>query len=170
MYNTVLRKDFDFKPFIFEKTLKTIRKTKPMKLTITALLLILNLNLLAQSNQFVGDYTRSLSSENHKIEYKLTLNPDGTFEFHSYSNIQGGNPEEGNLYGKGKWSAKDNLITFSSDKKTDLDQKYTLDFTNSTARFIFKNPRDKSDKIVKTKLQFLESEIFWMRRIDIFKV
>lgn len=141
-----------------------------MKLIITALLLILKLNLFAQSNQFAGDYTRSLSSENHKIEYKLTLNPDGTFEFHSYSNIQGGTPQESNKYGKGKWSEKDNLISFSSDKKTDLDQKYTLDFSHSTARFVTKNPRDKSDKIVKTKLQFLESEILWMRRIDIFKV
>ncbi|MBL0736967.1 copper resistance protein NlpE N-terminal domain-containing protein [Flavobacterium sp. GN10] len=141
-----------------------------MKLIITTLLLILKLNLFAQSNQFAGDYTRSLSSENHKIEYKLTLNQDGTFEFHSYSNIQGGTPQESNKYGKGKWSEKDNLISFSSDKKTDLDQKYTLDFSHSTARFITKNPRDKSDKIVKTKLQFLESEILWMRRIDIFKV
>jgi hypothetical protein len=141
-----------------------------MKLIITALFLILKLNLFAQSNQFAGEYTRSLSSENHKIEYKLTLNLDGTFLFHSYSYIQSGTPQETNKYGKGKWSVKDNLITFSSEKKTDLDEKYTLDFTNSTARFITKNPRDKSDKIVKTKLQFLESEIFWIRRIDIFKV
>ncbi len=141
-----------------------------MKLLITTLLLILKLNLFAQSNQFAGDYTRSLSGENHKIEYKLTLNQDGTFEFHLYSYIQGGTPQEVNKYGKGKWSAKDNLITFSSDKKIDLDEKYTLNFTNSTARFISKNPRDKSDKIVKTKLQFLESEILDIRRIDVFKV
>jgi len=141
-----------------------------MKLLITTLLLILKLNLFAQSNQFAGDYTRSLSGENHKIEYKLTLNQDGTFEFHLYSYIQGGTPQEVNKYGKGKWSSKDNLITFSSDKKIDLDEKYILNFTNSTARFISKNPRDKSDKIVKTKLQFLESEILDIRRIDVFKV
>ena len=142
-----------------------------MKLTITALLLIFNLTLFAQSKQIVGDYTRSLSEEGkHTIEYKLTLNQDGTFEFHSYSKIQGGTPPEVNKYGKGKWSAKDNVVTFSSNKKEDLDEKYTLDFSNSVARFVTKNPKDKSDKIVKTKLQFLESEIFWMKRIDIFKV
>lgn len=62
------------------------------------------------------------------------------------------------------------MITFSSNKSEDFDEKYTLDFNKSTARFITKNPRDKSDKIVKTKLQFLESGIFWMERIDIFKV
>ena len=142
-----------------------------MKLTITALLLIFNLTLFAQSKQIVGDYTRSLGQEGkHIIEYKLNLNEDGTFEFHSYSKIQGGTPPEVNKYGKGKWSAKDNVVTFSSNKKEDLDEKYTLDFTNSVARFVTKNPKDKSDKIVKTKLQFLESEIAWMKRIDIFKI
>lgn len=142
-----------------------------MKLILAILIFIFNHTLSAQSNQIVGDYTRSLSEEGkHIIEYKLTLNQDGTFVFHSYSKLQGGTPPEVNQYGKGKWSTKDNLITFSSDKKEDFDEKYTLDFNNSKARFVTKNPRDKSDKIVKTKLQFLESEIHWMQKIDIFKV
>lgn len=142
-----------------------------MKHFIIFFLLISNLTLSAQSNQIAGDYSRTLSDgERHMIEYKLTLNQDGTFVFHSYSKLQGGLPPETNQYGKGKWSVKDNLITFSSDKKEDFDAKNTLDFTNSKARFVTKNPRDKSDKVVKTKLQFLESEIFWMKRIDIFKV
>lgn len=142
-----------------------------MKLILAILIFIFNHTLSAQSNQIVGDYTRSLSEEGkHIIEYKLTLNQDGTFVFHSYSKLQGGTPPEVNQYGKGKWSTKDNLITFSSDKKEDFDEKYTLDFNNSKARFVTKNPRNKSDKIVKTKLQFLESEIHWMQKIDIFKV
>lgn len=141
-----------------------------MKLLITTFLLIFNVTLFVQSNQFAGNYTRSLSEkEKHTIEYKLTLNTNGTFEFQSYQKMQGGTPPEVNKYGKGKWSAKDNLITFSADKKEDLDEKYTLNFNNSTARFITKNPRDKSDKMVKTKLQFLESGIFWLKGIDIFK-
>lgn len=142
-----------------------------MKLLLSTLLLISNLTLLAQSNQFAGYYNRNLSEEGkHVIEYKLTLNPDGTFVFHSYSKMQGGTPPEVNTYGKGKWSAKDNIITFSSNKKEDFDAKYTLDFNNSTARFAAKNPRDKSDKIVKTRLTFLESGISWIKRLDIFKI
>ncbi|MDN3674110.1 hypothetical protein QWY99_13695 [Flavobacterium branchiarum] len=142
-----------------------------MKLLITSFLLIFNLTVFAQTNNFTGDYTRSLSEEGkHIIEYKLILNQDGTFLFHSYSKIQGGIPPEVNKYGKGKWSAKDNLITFSSDKKEDFDEKYTLDFNNSKARFVTKNPRDKTTKVVKTKLQFLASEIPWMQKIDFFKV
>ncbi len=142
-----------------------------MKILITTFLLIFNLTLFAQSNNFAGDYTRSLSEEGkHIIEYKLTLNQDGTFVFYSYSNIKGGVPPEAKKYGKGEWTAKDNLITFSSNKKEDFDEKYTLDFNKSIARFITKNPRDKSDQIVKTRLTFLESGIFWMERLDVFKI
>jgi len=141
-----------------------------MKIIIKAVLLIFTLTLSAQSAPFAGDYTRSVGEEGkHIIEYKLTLNEDGTFVFHSYSKIQGATPPEANKYGKGKWVVKDNMITFSSNKKEDFDEKYTLDFNNSTARFVTKNPRDKSDKVVKTKLQFLESGILWIKRIDIFK-
>jgi hypothetical protein len=142
-----------------------------MKLILAALLFIFNLALSAQTNNFAGDYTRSLGEEGkHIIEYKLTLNQDGTFIFHSYTKTQGGIPPEVNKYGKGKWSAKNNMITFSSDKKADFDEKYTLDFNTSTARFVTKNPRDKTDQIVKTRLTFLESGIPWMQKIDIFKV
>ena len=141
-----------------------------MKLILAAVAFIFNLTLSAQSNNFAGDYNRSLGEEGkHIIEYKLTLNPDGTFLFHSYQKMQGGIPPEVNTYGKGKWTAKDNLITFSADKKEDFDEKYTLDFNKSIARFVTKNPRDKSDKVVKTKLVFVESEISWMHRLDIFK-
>lgn len=142
-----------------------------MKLLITTLLLIFNLTLFAQSSNFAGDYNRTLTEEGkHEIEYKLTLNQDGTFLFHSYSKIQGGNPPEVNKYGKGKWSSKDNVITFSSNKKEDFNDKYTLDFNNSKARFVTKNPKDKTDQVIKTKLTFLESGIFWMKKLDVFKV
>jgi hypothetical protein len=143
-----------------------------MKQITTILFLIFNLTLFAQSNQFAGEYQRTLedTQNKHVIEYKLALNQDGTFVFHSYSNIKGGVPPEANKYGKGKWTAKDNLITFSTNKQEDFDEKYTLDFNKSIARFVTKNPRDKSDQIVKTRLTFLESGIFWMERLDVFKI
>ena len=125
-----------------------------MKHFIITLLLISGISLSAQSNQFSGDYARSLSDDKHIIEYKLTLNQDGTFLFHSYRKMQGGTPPEENKYGKGKWSVKDNVVTFSSDKKDDFDAKNTLDFNNSKARFVTKNPRDKSDKEVKRSFNF----------------
>lgn len=79
-----------------------------MKLILTTLILIFNFVIsFAQSNDFSGDYARSLSEKGkHEIEYKLTLNPDGTFLFHSYSKMDKGTPSEVNKYGKGKWSSK----------------------------------------------------------------
>ncbi|MEO7977714.1 hypothetical protein [Flavobacterium sp.] len=142
-----------------------------MKNIVTTLLLISNLILFAQSNQFSGEYTRSLGEEGkHNIEYKLTLNPDGTFLFHSYSKIQGGIPPEVNKYGKGKWSSIDNLITFSANKEGDFDEQYTLDFNKTTARFTTKSSRDKSDRTIKTKLTFFDTKIFWLEKLNVFKV
>ncbi len=142
-----------------------------MKQIITTLFLIFSLSVFAQTNQFTGEYERKFgpTEEEHIIEYKLTLNQDGTFLFHSYSNFGGVNPTEVNKYGKGKWTSKDNMITFSSAKE-DFDKKYTLDFNTSVARFITKNPRDKSDQAVKTRLTILESKISWLQRLDIFKI
>lgn len=142
-----------------------------MKHIITTLLLITNLTLFAQSNNFAGDYIRSLGEDGkHIIEYKLTLNQDGTFLFHSYSKIQEGRPTEVNKYGKGKWNSKDNIITFFANKQEDFDEKYTLDFNKTTARFTTKNPRDKSDSIIKTKLTFFDTKIFWLERLDIIRI
>lgn len=142
-----------------------------MKSLLVTLLLIFSVTVFAQSNSFAGDYNRTLNTTgNDMFDYKLTLNQDGTFLFHYYSKIKNGIPPEVNKYGKGKWTAKDNVITFSSSKQEDFDEKYTLDFNKSKARFITKNPRDKSDRIIKTKLTFVESEISWMQRLDIFKI
>ena len=142
-----------------------------MKLLLTTLILIFNLTIFAQSNAYIGDYNSTFSTEgDHLIEYKLTLHQDGTFLFHSYSKIKNGFPPEVNKYGKGKWTAKDNVITFSSNKQEDFDEKYTLDFKNSKARFVTKNPRDKSGRIINTKLTFVESEIPWIQRLDFFKI
>lgn len=142
-----------------------------MKLLLTTLLFLINLTLFAQSNGFAGDYSCNFSKDgDHFIEYKLTLRQDGTFVFHSYSKIKNGFPPEVNKYGKGKWTAKDNVITFLSNKQEDFDAKYTLDFNNSKARFVTKNPRDKRARIIKTKLTFVETEIFWVQRLDVFKI
>lgn len=138
---------------------------------VTILFLLFNLTVFAQADQVVGDYSLTLGDdENHLLEYQLTLNQDGTFFFHYYSKIKQGVPPEKNLYGKGKWTVKNNVISFFSADKTDFDEKHTLDFTNSKARFIIKSPRDKTDRVIKTSLRFLESEIFWMKAINLFKV
>lgn len=104
------------------------------------------------------------------FRYAEQANQDRTFVFKSFSSFEGVNLPEMNKSGKGKWVANGNLITFSSNKKGDFDAEYTLDFNTSTARFVTKNPRDKTNQIVKTRLVFLESGIFWMERLAVYKI
>lgn len=142
-----------------------------MKTILTFLILILSFTSFAQIDKVSGDYKLAIETkDNNTLQYELTLSQDGTFTFHYYSNIKNGIPPEVNKYGKGKWTIENNVISFFSDKQQDIDNKFTLDFTNSKARFITKSPRDKTDQIVKTRLQFLKSDIFWMAKIELFKV
>ena len=144
---------------------------KNMKAIVTIIFFISSFTSFAQAEKVVGNYTLRLENkETHLLEYNLTLNPDGTFFFHYYSNIKSGIPPEKNKYGKGNWTIANNVVSFFADKQKDFDDKHTLDFTNTKARLIIKSPRNKTDQIIKTKLQFLASDIFWMKRIDLFKV
>jgi hypothetical protein len=141
-----------------------------MKVIASILFLLMSITLFSQSDVLTGEYFFSVGNdEEHLIEYTLNLNQDGTFHFHSYRNHKKGIPWEENKYGQGKWSLDGKVVSFSTDKKTDLDEKYTLDFNNSKARFITKPLRDKTERIVETKLQFFESDIFWIERLGIKK-
>lgn len=142
-----------------------------MKALFTILILISKLTVFSQADKVAGDYELKLGKQDSNLfEYNLTLNEDGTFLFHYYSNTQKSIPPEVNKYGKGKWTAENNVITFSSDKQKDFDEKYTLDFNNSKARFVTKSPKDQTDKIIKTRIKFFASEISWMATIDLLKV
>ena len=141
-----------------------------MKTSLLVFFLFFSLVLFSQTEKVVGDYVLVLGNDDSRFDYKLTLHQDGTFTFDYYSLIKMGIPQEKTKYGKGRWTIENNVITFLSEKEKDFDEKYTLDFSGSKARFITKSPRDKTDRIVKTRLQFLESEIFWMARIELLKL
>ena len=49
------------------------------------------------------------------------------------------------------------------------DEKYTLNFTNTKARYITKSPRDASEKEVKNHLRFYNSEISWIKGNKLFR-
>ena len=142
-----------------------------MKTIFTILILLSNLTLFSQIDKVIGDYQLLFKyKEGDLKEWKLTLNEDGTFFFQHHSNVKFEIPSEKNIYGKGTWTMENNVISFFSDKQKDMDKKNTLDFTNSKARFITKSPKNKTDQIIKTRLQFLKSDIFWMKRTELFKI
>jgi hypothetical protein len=139
-----------------------------MKYLYLVLFFSFNLSLLAQAGVYVIDHTND-SIDGSKTKWTLTLNQDGTFFYNFYRKVKGGIPAEENFYGKGTWEAEKNLIFFNTDKEKDLDDKYSIDFTNSKARYITKSPRDKSDKIIKTALRFYESDQFYIKGLELFK-
>lgn len=142
-----------------------------MKALTTLLIFISSVTLFAQSPVYVGEYALDVETvEKNVFHYKLTLAEDGTFFFHYHSIIPKGTPQEVNTYGKGKWTADNNVISFFADKQIDFNEKYTLDLSNSKARFLVKPLRDKTDRVIKTRLKFLKSDIFWIKGLEIFKL
>ncbi len=135
--------------------------------------LIFSLTVSGQSEQIIGVYEKRNEHDDRLLFYKLTLNSDGSFIFHSYDKNYSWTSDltnERNKYGKGTWKAEKNLVYFYSDKRADFDEKYSLDFSYTKARFITKSPRDKSDRVIKTALLFYESDIFWVERWKLFKL
>lgn len=88
----------------------------------------------------------------------LKISPDGTFTFDRLWPAWGNNPEH-NIYGKGTWTAKGKYIYFNTNPETEIDDKYTLNFTNTKGRWDARNNR----------LILYESDIFWLKRFAIDK-
>lgn len=168
---------------------------KPTSFFMKNLLLILVFSTIFistfQSQSIQGNYVRSWDPINSGVLIlTLKLNEDSTFTYHYYqtftpslsekNNYENNsftipsdsthlNPEK-NIYGKGTWKLDKTIVTFYTDKKNDFNEKFTLDFNNSKARFISKSPRDISDKVVKTALRFYESEVIGVKGTEYFKV
>src|SRR5574343_1192759 len=127
-----------------------------MKQFFLILLLISSLGANAQTEDFSGTYVfynKSLKGE--IVDYKIHLNKDQTFIFTSYV-YNGMNEYRSN--GKGTWKVENKTLKFTTEP-ADINKEYTLNFTGTTARVIKKSPRDTSDKVVPTALQFYKSEI-----------
>ena len=143
-----------------------------MKIILSLTIFFIVTTVFGQSEAISGKYEKTNNIDQGIISYKISLNPDGTFIFHVYDKNISLTPDktnERNKYGKGTWKADKNLVCFYTDQELDLDEKYTLDFSKTKARFITKSPRDKSDRVVKTALLFYESDIFWVKGWKLFK-
>ena len=114
----------------------------------------------AQAQNFSGNYNQIINiDDGGVIVYELTLNPAGRFEFHFYRKLICKICKEENQYGKGTWRQEGKYIFFTTES-TDLNENYTLDFTNSKARF------HKSE----TNLLFTKSNISWIEKKQLAKL
>jgi len=140
-----------------------------MRHVITILLLVLGPTSSTQVEKYAGVYEMRHEAQNALIEYRLSLNPDGSFLFQSYSKHNRAITPVTDIYGKGKWSVKKDLILFSVDEENDIVQEYSLNFNETKARYKTKSPRDLSQSVVKTSLIFYDSNIFWVKGMELFK-
>jgi len=139
-----------------------------MKKLFLLLILTIGFSLSAQTENYAGTYILHLEGKDGNIlDYKLQLNQDNTFMFVSFQKLLDTRGEHDKYnYGKGTWKVENKIIKFTTEK-TDLDEKHTLNFSGSTARLIKKSPRDTSEKVVPTSLQFYKSEIFWIANLKL---
>jgi hypothetical protein len=131
-----------------------------MKQFFLILLLITSLGTNAQTEDCSGNYFFLIEGKDgHILDYKIQLNPDQTFVFTSFNRVvdMRGNHDT-NQKGKGTWKVENKTLKFTTEP-ADINKEYTLNFTGTTARVIKKSPRDTSDKVVPTALQFYKSEI-----------
>jgi len=138
-----------------------------MKQLLLLLIASFSLSLSAQSEEYAGNYF--LFNETVKgeiLDYKLDLNNDGTFQFTSYRKDISKN--EYHHHSKGTWTVSNKVIQFTTEN-IDLEDKKSLNFNGTTARVFKKSPRDKSDVIKPTVLQFYKSKIPWIENLKILK-
>jgi hypothetical protein len=139
-----------------------------MKKLFLLLLLTIGFSLSAQTENYAGTYVLHIDGKDGSIlDYTLHLNTDNTFQFTSFQKLIDIRGEHDKYnYGKGTWKVENKIIKFTTEKM-DLDEKHTLNFSGSTARLIKKSPRDTSEKVVPTSLQFYKSEIFWIANLKL---
>ncbi|HRE78092.1 MAG TPA: lipocalin family protein [Flavobacterium sp.] len=138
-----------------------------MKKILFLLIACISFSLSAQNEENAGTYF--LFNETVKgeiLDYKLDLNSDGTFQFTSYRKDISKN--EYHHHSKGTWTVSNKVIHFTTEN-IDLEDKKALDFTGTTARVFKKSPRNKSDEVKPTFLQFYKSKIFWIENLKISK-
>ena len=134
------------------------------------LCIVLQTSLTPQESTYVGTYERFSDPVNAGARtYRLILNANGTFSFHLHREAHPSQPEK-NRYGKGTWKLEKKHVIYFYTDSTDLDTKFQLDFDTSKARVKRKSPRDKSDRIIKESLRFYDSEIFWIKGLELFKI
>jgi hypothetical protein len=139
-----------------------------MKSLVLLIFTALCLNLSAQTEDYTGTYVLHIDGKDGSIlDYTLHLNTDNTFQFTSFQKLIDIRGEHYKYnYGKGNWKVENKIIKFTTEA-TDLDEKHTMNFSGSTARLIKKSPRDTSEKVVPTSIQFYKSEIFWIANLKL---
>ena len=128
-----------------------------MTKTCAILLLLVSTVGLAQEVDHKGIYYWEINPTNAgKHTRKLTIKADGTFTFNRNREAYKRNLES-DINGRGTWTSKGKYIYFTTNPETEIDDTYTLNFTNTKGRWDTR----------KNRLILYESDIFWLDKFAI---
>lgn len=102
-----------------------------------------------------------------QVGWKLTLSPDGRFEYHNFRKSK--DREDEHWKARGNWTFKKNVVFFTT-APGDINETYFVDLNNSKARFFKKSPRNKSLKPQPTYIHFFESDYNLTRTLKLPKI
>lgn len=140
-----------------------------MKHLLSILILLFSFTMLAQSNEYAGEYEFYRgNNDNYFLKTHLTLNSNRTFILFSESYIEERMPRERIEYGKGTWTSVKKLI-FLKVEDGDVDAKHVLNLNNTKLRYDTKSPRDKSNRDIKTSVRIFDTEISWLKGRTLLK-
>lgn len=130
------------------------------------------LSSCSHAHDIAGEYEKL--SKNGEVQHVFKLHPNGTFHFDSYAvrqiegnlRIDGNIPAEPSTGGRGTWSVENDVIYFGTDRDTDIDHNYTLNFNGTKARFKTESSKSSSDEKAIAKLEIFESGIFWIDGLE----
>ncbi|RMB56881.1 hypothetical protein EAX61_12500 [Dokdonia sinensis] len=130
----------------------------------------------AQTNATIEDvagiYVDKYSLEEAKFKdgsehwWKLTLQLDGTFEYHNFRKLP--HQDEENFYGGGTWKVSGRTVTFL-DVDNDINEKYQINFDGAKARLFMPSPRSKRKVKQKRYIHFFESENSVVESLKLFR-
>ena len=125
------------------------------------------LSSCAQENQenISGKYSFTKDNYRNMNQYFLLINEDGTFVFKNYWKSTSEVSSTGEEFGKGRWKYAGDKIMFTSNPDIDIDQNHRLNMNNTIAEIT----QTKSSGSTKRSIKFLDSEIFWLRDLRLFK-
>lgn len=141
-----------------------------MKQVLIFSFLALGLTAYSQTVTISGDYYLKWECDSHQIEYKLSLDKEGSYELNTYTTDLSGQDDVVHKSEKGTWKADEQVLTFSSKSKKDFDEEYTVDLNGSIARFIMDTPSDNTEKVHRTVLIFDTSKIYCIEGMEFQKM
>ena len=94
--------------------------------------------MYSQEVNHTGTYAWEVISGDAVFKRTLVVLPDGTFTFDWFRNLNNIASDEEFKWGKGTWTSKGKHIYFSTNPETEIDDKYTLNFTNTQGRWMLK--------------------------------